>query len=175
MRLIDDDDHDVTVGSPGEVLFRNHCMISGYWNKPEETAALLRNGWVHTGDIGKLDGDGYLHIVDRKKDLIVSGGENVSSREVEEVVYQHPAVLECAVVGVPSEKWGEEVKAIVVLKSELEADSEGIMQFCASRLGGFQRPRSVEVWPELPKNPSGKILKREVRERYWQGHEKRVH
>jgi len=175
MRLVDDDDNDVPHGTPGEVIFHSKCLIEGYWNKPEETEELLKNGWVHTGDIGKLDEDGYLYLVDRKKDIIVSGGENISSKEVEEVVYCHPAVLECAVIGVPSDKWGEEVKAVVTLKAGMSATPEEIMDYCAERLGGFKKPRSVEIWEELPKNPVGKILKKEVREKFWAGHGKRVH
>ena len=169
------DSNDVPQGTPGEVIFHSKCLIEGYWNKPEETEELLKNGWVHTGDIGKLDEDGYLYLVDRKKDIIVSGGENISSKEVEEVVYCHPAVLECAVIGVPSDTWGEEVKAVVTLKADMSATPEEIMDYCAERLGGFKKPRSVEIWEELPKNPVGKILKKEVREKFWAGHGKRVH
>jgi len=175
MRLVDDDDNDVPPGEPGEIVFRSDCLIEGYWNEPEETAELLRNGWMHTGDIGRLDEEGYLYIVDRKKDIIVSGGENISSKEIEEVVYAHPTVLECAVIGVPSDKWGEEVKAVVVLKRGMTATPEEIVDFCGERLGGFKKPKSVEIWDELPKNPGGKILKREMREKFWGGHEKRVH
>lgn len=175
MRLVDDDDNDVPAGTPGEIVFCSDCMAEGYWNKPEETKELLKNGWMHTGDIGRLDEDGYLYIVDRKKDLIISGGENISSREIEDVIYTHPAVLECTVIGVPSDKWGEEVKAVVALREGMMATSEEIMNHCAEHLGGFKKPKSVEIWPELPKNPVGKILKREVREKFWAGRERRVH
>jgi len=174
IRLVDDDDKDVPPGEAGEIVFHSEAIIEGYWNKPEETAELLRGGWLHTGDIGKLDDDGYLYIVDRKKDLIISGGENIASKEVEAVIYGHPAVLECAVIGVPSEKWGEDVKAIVSLKEGLTATTEEIINFASERLGGFKKPKSLEIWDELPKNPIGKILKREMREKYWAGHEKRV-
>ncbi|MFH0941508.1 MAG: long-chain-fatty-acid--CoA ligase [Chloroflexota bacterium] len=175
MRIVDDDDKDVPPGEAGEIVFRSDAIIEGYWNKPEETAELLRGGWLHTGDIGKLDADGYLYIVDRKKDLIISGGENIASKEVETVIYGHPAVLECAVIGVPSEAWGEDVKAIVALKEGMSATPEEIIKFSSERLGGFKKPKSVEIWDELPKNPIGKILKREMREKYWAGREKRVH
>lgn len=175
MRIVDDDDKDVPPGEAGEIVFRSDAIIEGYWNKPEETAELLRNGWLHTGDIGKVDADGYVYIVDRKKDLIISGGENIASKEVEAVIYGHPAVLECAVIGVPSEAWGEDVKAIVSLKEGASATPEEIITFASERLGGFKKPKSLEIWAELPKNPIGKILKREMRERYWAGHEKRVH
>lgn len=175
MRIVDDDNKDVPPGEPGEIVFRSDAIIEGYWNKPEETAELLRGGWLHTGDIGKVDANGYVYIVDRKKDLIISGGENIASKEVEAVIYGHPAVLECAVVGVPSEAWGEDVKAVVSLKSGMSTTAEEIIKFASERLGGFKKPKSLEIWPELPKNPVGKILKREIREKYWAGHEKRVH
>ena len=174
MRIVDDDDNDVPPGTPGEIVFRGLSIIDGYWNNPEASAELLRNGWMHTGDIGKQDSDGYLYLVDRKKDIIVSGGENISSVEVEEVIYGHPAVLECAVIGVPSEEWGETVKAVVSLKRDAAATPEEIMEFCIGRMGDFKRPRSVEVWPELPKSPVGKILKKEIKEKYWAGRDKRI-
>lgn len=174
MRLIDDNDNDVPLGERGEIIFRSDCMIEGYWNKPEETEQAMKNGWLHTGDIGRVDEDGYLYIVDRKKDLIISGGENIASKEVEDVIYTHPAVLECAVIGVPSERWGEEVKAIVALRRGMTATSEEIINHCAEHLGGFKKPQSVEIWVELPKNPVGKIMKKELRERYWATRDRRV-
>ena len=118
---------------------------------------------MHTGDIGRLDEDGYLYIVDRKKDLIISGGENISSKEIEDVIYTHPAIMECAVIGVPSDKWGEEVKAVVALREGMKATSDDIMNHCAEHLGGFKKQKSVEIWAGLPKNPVGKIMKRELR------------
>jgi len=175
MRLVDDSDNDVPAGTPGEIVFRSNCMIEGYWNNPEETKELLKSGWMHTGDIGRLDENGYLYIVDRKKDLIVSGGENISSKEIEDVIYTHPAVMECAVIGVPSDKWGEEVKVVVALREGMKATSDDIMNHCAEHLGGFKKPKSVEIWAGLPKNPVGKILKREVREKFWVGRERRVY
>jgi acyl-CoA synthetase (AMP-forming)/AMP-acid ligase II len=175
LRIVDDDDKDMPKGQPGEIIFKSDAIIEGYWNKPEATADLLRNGWLHTGDIGKVDEDGYVYIVDRKKDMIISGGENIASKEVEAVIYGHPAVFECAVIGVPSEAWGEDVKAIVSLKEGMTATPEEIIAFATERLGGFKRPKTLEIWADLPKNPVGKILKREMREKYWAGLEKRVH
>ena len=175
LRIVDDDDKDMPKGQPGEIIFKSDAIIEGYWNKPEATADLLRNGWLHTGDIGKIDEDGYVYIVDRKKDMIISGGENIASKEVEAVIYGHPAVFECAVIGVPSEAWGEDVKAIVSLKEGMTATPEEIITFATERLGGFKRPKTLEIWPDLPKNPVGKILKREMREKYWAGLDKRVH
>lgn len=174
IRIVDDGDNDVPEGEAGEILFRSDAIIEGYWNKPEETREVLKNGWLHTGDIGKLDEDGYLYIVDRKKDIIVSGGENIASKDVEAVIYGHPAVMECAVIGVPSEQWGEEVKAIVVLKQGMMVTPEEIINYCSEQLGGFKKPRSVEIWDELPKNPVGKILKKEIRGKYWVGRGKKV-
>lgn len=174
MRLVDDDDRDVPPGQPGEIVFRSEAIIEGYWNRPEETAQLLKNGWMHTGDIGRFDEEGYLYIVDRKKDLIVSGGEKIASKEVEAAAYTHPAVLEAAVIGVPSDQWGEEPKLIVSLKPDKKLTPDELLAYCAERLSGFKRPKSVEIWPELPKNPAGKILKREIREKYWAGRAKRV-
>ena len=175
IRIVDDQGRDVPVGEPGEIIARSDRMMKGYWKMPGETAETIKDGWLHTGDVGKMDEDGYIYLVDRKKDMIISGGENIYSREVEEVLYMHPAVLEAAVVGVPDEKWGESVKAVVVLKQGAAASEEGIIDFCKGYLASYKKPRSVEFWDNLPKTGSGKIRKNEIRERYWQGYEKRVH
>ena len=148
--------------------------MRGYWNLADESAEALKGGWMHTGDAGVVDDDGYLFIQDRVKDMIVSGGENVYPRIVEEVLFQHPAVADAAVIGVPDQQWGETVKAIVVLKEGENATPEEIMEFTKGKLGGFQRPRSVDFIEELPRNPSGKVLKRQLREPYWKGHTRRV-
>jgi acyl-CoA synthetase (AMP-forming)/AMP-acid ligase II len=149
-------------------------MMSGYWNLPEASREALADGWMHTGDAGYLDADGYLYIMDRTKDMIVSGGENVYPREVENALYEHPAVADVAVIGVPSERWGETVKAIVVLAPDRRASAQELMDFCRGRIAGYKRPRSVEFVEALPRNASGKVLKRELRERYWAGHARRV-
>jgi acyl-CoA synthetase (AMP-forming)/AMP-acid ligase II len=167
MKIVDDDDKEVSVGTMGEICFHNNTIVDEYWKKPEETAETFKNGWYHTGDMGKLDEEGYLYILDRKKDIIISGGENVSSRDVENVILSHPAVLECAVIGVPSERWGEEVKAIVVNRQGMTITSEEIIEYCQDKMAGFKRPKTAEVWEELPKNPSGKVLKKEMRQKYW--------
>jgi acyl-CoA synthetase (AMP-forming)/AMP-acid ligase II len=145
----------------GEILIRSPFNMTGYWRNPELTAEALRDGWLHTGDLGRLDERGYLYIVDRKKDLIISGGENIYPREVEEVLYAHPAVREAAVIGVPDETWGESVKAVVVPAGELAPDE--LIAFCRSRLARYKCPKVVELRAELPKTPSGKVLKRELR------------
>jgi acyl-CoA synthetase (AMP-forming)/AMP-acid ligase II len=141
-------------------------VVERYWNKPEETAGTFKAGWFHTGDMGRMDEEGYVYILDRKKDIIVSGAENISARDVENVILAHPAVQECAVIGVPSEKWGEEVKVIVVSRQGMTVTPEEIIEYCRDKMAGFKRPKSAEIWQELPKNPSGKILKREIRQRY---------
>ena len=174
VRVVDDEDRDVPPGAPGEIVVRGDVVMKGYWNKPEATAETLRNGWLHTGDVGHLDADGYLYITDRKKDMIISGGANIYPREVEEVVCTHPAVHEVAVVGVPDEKWGESVRAVVVLRPGARATEAEIIEHCRQHLASYKKPASVDFLPELPKNAYGKILKRELRERYWAGRERRV-
>jgi long-chain acyl-CoA synthetase len=148
--------------------------MKGYWNRPDATAETLRGAWLHTGDAGVMDEEGYLYIQDRVKDMIVSGGENVYPRVIEEVLFQHPAVADAAVIGVPDERWGETVKAVVVLRPEVPASAEDIMDFCRGKLGGFERPRSVDFVEALPRNSLGKVLKRTLREPYWAGQQRRV-
>ena len=151
-------------GEPGEVLTRGPHTMSAYWRRPEATAETLEpDGWLHTGDIGRWDSGGYLHLLDRRHDVIISGGFNVYPREVEDTLLSHPAVAGAAVVGLPDEKWGERVAAAVVTRAE--ADETEIIGFCAGRLAGFKRPRVVEIWPDLPTSPVGKSLRREVRDR----------
>ena len=174
VRVVDSEDNPLPNGTIGEILARGPQMMSGYWGQPEATAAALRGGWMHTGDAGFLDDDGYLYIQDRVKDMINSGGENVYPRAVEEVLFKHPAVAEAAVIGVPDSQWGEAVKAIVVLRPEKRATADEIMEFCRGKLGGFERPRSVDFVDALPRTPSGKVLKRLLREPYWAGQSRRV-
>jgi long-chain acyl-CoA synthetase len=148
--------------------------MCGYWNRPEETAATLRDGWLYTGDAGTLDDAGYLYVQDRISDMIVSGGENVYPSVVEQVLAQHPAVAEAAVIGVPDARWGETVKAIVVLRAGATASPEEIMEFCRGQLAGFERPRSVDVVDALPRTSTGKVLKRALRAPYWSGQSRHV-
>ena len=166
MRVVDENDNDMAPGQVGEVVFRGNNLMKGYYKDPETTDEAMRNGWMHTGDLGRLDEEGFLYIVDRKKDMIITGAENVYPREVEEVLYTHPRIAEAAVIGVADPKWGEAIKAIVVLKSGEEASQEEIIDFCRGKIAGFKCPKSVEFLEELPKNPAGKILKRVLRERY---------
>jgi long-chain acyl-CoA synthetase len=152
------------VGQPGEVLIRGHNIMKGYYKRPEATAEAMRGGWFHSGDIGTLDADGDFSIVDRKKDLIIRGGFNVYPREVEEILYQHPAVREAAVVGVPHEKYGEEVQAVIALHPGQPATPEEIITHCKQHLAAFKYPRIVRIIDTLPKGPTGKILRRELRQ-----------
>ena len=172
--VVDEQDRELPAGETGEIAVRGDLVMKGYWNNAAATAETLRNGWLHTGDLGNLDSDGYLYITDRKKDMIISGGANVYPREVEEVVAAHPAVADVAVIGVPDERWGETVKALVVLDGDASATAEDIMDFCRSNLAGYKKPTSVEFLPVLPKNAYGKVLKRELRERYWSDRARRV-
>ncbi|OPY80486.1 MAG: Long-chain-fatty-acid--CoA ligase [Syntrophorhabdus sp. PtaU1.Bin058] len=166
IRIVDENDNDLPIGEVGEIIGRSEAMMKGYWQMPKESAEKLRNGWLHTGDLGRLDEDGYVYIVERKNDLIISGGVNVYPREIEEVLYQHPAVSEASVIGVQDEHWGEVVKAIIVLKAGAKATEDEIKAFCGERLAGFKKPKSVEFWKELPKSPQGKILKKEIRKAF---------
>ena len=174
VRIVDANDNPVPNGTIGEVLTRGIQMMKGYWKQPEATAEALRGGWMHTGDAGILDDEGYLYIQDRVKDMVVSGGENIYPRVVEEVLFKHPAVAEVAVIGVPDEQWGETIKAVVVLRSGKAATEEEIIDFCQGKLGGFERPRSVDFVDSLPRTPSGKVLKRVLREPYWAGQSRHV-
>ncbi|SDP28982.1 Acyl-CoA synthetase (AMP-forming)/AMP-acid ligase II [Actinopolyspora xinjiangensis] len=155
-------------GNEGEVLARSNVVLDSYWEQPEETAAVLRDGWFHTGDGGTIGEDGYLTISDRKKDVIITGGENVSSIEVEDVLFSHPAVAEVAVIGVPSEKWGETIKALVVTTPEAETSEEELIAWCKQRAAGYKAPTSVEFRDELSRTATGKLQKFKLRAPYWQ-------
>jgi fatty-acyl-CoA synthase len=165
-RLVDDDDQPVPPGEVGEIVHRSPQAMVGYWNDPDKTAAAFKDGWFHSGDLGVMDPDGYLSIVDRKKDMIKTGGENVASKEVEEVLFQHPAVAEAAVFGLPHPHWIEVVTAAVVLKSGHTATSDELIAHARRHLAGYKVPKLIAITDALPKNPSGKILKRELRHRF---------
>jgi len=173
LRVVDESMNDVPRDGQtlGEVVMRGNGVMLGYYRNPEATGEAFRGGWFHSGDIAVMHPDGYIEIKDRKKDIIISGGENISSVEVEKTIYEHPAVLEAAVVGVPDEKWGETPKAFITLKSE--ATAEDIIAFCRERLAHFKCPRHIEFGP-LPKTATGKIRKNELRQRVWAGREKKV-
>ena len=166
IRIIDEGDHDVGIGEVGEIIGRSEAMMKGYWNLPKETEEKLKGGWLRTGDLGRFDEDGYVYVVERKNDMIISGGVNIYPREIEEVLYQHPAILEATVIGVPDAYWGESAKAVIVLRAGSTVIADEIIKFCGERLAGFKKPKSVDFWIELPKSPQGKILKKIVREFY---------
>ncbi len=167
IRIVDESDNPVPFGQPGEIVVRSDLVMAGYWRRPEETAETLRNGWLHTGDVGYLDADGYLFITDRIKDLIISGGANIYPREIEEILLQHPAVAEVSVIGVPDPKWGESVKAMVVRRPGVMVDDQELIQFSRERLASYKKPRSVDFVDALPKSAFGKVLKRVFREQFW--------
>ncbi|RBM14669.1 AMP-dependent synthetase [Prauserella sp. PE36] len=174
VRVVDERFEPVPAGAMGELVVRGPDCVSAYWNEPELSAQTFRDGWVLTGDIGYLREDGYLFIVDRKKDMIISGGFNIYCSEVEAAIYEHPSVAEACVVGVPDEKWGEAVKAVVVPKSGAEIDPAELIAFCAERLDRFKKPRTVDVVGALPVNRNGKIDRRAVRAPYWAGADRAV-
>jgi long-chain acyl-CoA synthetase len=147
----------------GEIVVKGPTLMKGYWNLPEETAQVIRDGWLYTGDIGYVDADGYFYITDRKKDIIIRGGENLSPREVEEVLHQHPKVAEAGVIGIPDKVYGEEIKAFVALKAGKQASEEEIIAFCRERLPTFKTPKTVQFMEALPKNLLGKVLRAELR------------
>jgi long-chain acyl-CoA synthetase len=162
MAVVDDDGNPVEAGEVGEIAIRGHNVMKGYWNRPEATDESIRDGWFRTGDMAKVDDDGYYFIVDRKKELIIRGGYNVYPREIEEVLYEHPAVAEAAVVGVPHDDLGEEVGAAVVLRSGEEVDADALKEYCKENVAAYKYPRQIWFPEELPKGPTGKILKREI-------------
>jgi fatty-acyl-CoA synthase len=166
VRVVDDQDRDVPVGEVGEAVYRGPNIMKEYYNNPEATAAAFRNGWFHSGDAIRKDGEGFIYVVDRKTDMIVSGGENIYPAEIEEVLYKHPKILEAAVIGVRDEEWGESVKAIVVTKPGETLTEEEVIDFCKGRLASYKKPRSVEFIDSLPRNPAMKVLKTVLREKY---------
>lgn len=174
LRVVDDHDLDMPVEKPGEVIINCANMMQGYLNMPEETAQAMRGGWYHTGDVGYLDKDGYLYLVDRLKDMIISGGENVYSTEVENALYTHPAVLEAAVIGVPDDKWGEAVMAVVALKPGQQVSSEELLKHCRALIAGYKVPKNVKFVEALPKNATGKMIKRILRDEFWAGKGRQV-
>ncbi|HZK19028.1 MAG TPA: AMP-binding protein [Clostridia bacterium] len=163
-KIVDDSGKEVPVGELGEITVRGPNVMSGYWNMPGETEKTIRDGWLYTGDVGYVDTNGRLFVVDRKKDMIISGGESIASAEVENVLFEHPNIKEAVIIGLPDEKWGERVHAVIV--SDNSISLEGLIGFCRGKLAGYKIPRSYNIVNDLPRSPSGKILKRKLRERY---------
>jgi long-chain acyl-CoA synthetase len=174
VRVVDDNGNDIPWGSDqiGEIVVSGPTVGKGYWKKPESSE--LQDGTWYSGDLARVDEDGFIYIVDRKKDMILSGGINIYPREIEDVLYTHPAVQQAAVIGVPHDVWGESVKAIIVLKPGAKVTEEEIIEYCKAHLADYKKPRIVEFRDKLPINPSGKILKRELREEHWKGYERKV-
>jgi acyl-CoA synthetase (AMP-forming)/AMP-acid ligase II len=174
IRVVDNDGNDCATGEVGEIVVSGVQVMNGYWNRPEDTAAAIKDGWFHTGDAGYFDADGYLYIHDRLKDMIVSGAENVYPAEVERVLEHFPGIAEVAVIGVPDEQWGEAVKAVVVAQPGASLSENDIIEFARTQIARFKCPKSVDIVDAIPRNPSGKILKKVLREPYWEGHERKV-
>jgi acyl-CoA synthetase (AMP-forming)/AMP-acid ligase II len=174
LAILDDAGQSVPPGGSGEICVKGDIVMKGYYKQPDKTAETIVDGWLRTGDIGFLDDEGFLHITDRKKDLIISGGFNVYPSEVEQVLWSHPAVLDCAVIGVPDDTWGEAVKAVVELKPEASVATEDLIALCKERLGSVKAPKSVDIVRQLPRSPVGKVLKKDLRETYWRGLSRRI-
>ena len=166
IRVVDDEDNDVPVGVVGEAIYRGPSVLKEYYKNPQATAEAMRGGWFHSGDLVRRDEEGYLYILDRKKDMIISGGENIYPAEIEEVLYKHPKILECAVIGVHDEEWGESVKAVVVRKQGEDLTAEEVVEFCKGHLASYKKPKSVDFVDVLPRNALGKVLKTVLREQY---------
>jgi acyl-CoA synthetase (AMP-forming)/AMP-acid ligase II len=164
--IVDEKGNDLDAGEVGEITVRSNHLMVEYWHRPDDTRDAIIDGWLHTGDMGYYDEEGYIYIADRKKDMIISGGENVYPREVEEVLYRHPAVLEAAVIGIPDPYWVEKVHAVVTTRKGVSSTAEEIIAFCKKHIAGYKTPKSIEFVDSLPKNPAGKILKRELRDKY---------
>jgi fatty-acyl-CoA synthase len=166
VRIVDDQGRDLPTGEVGELICRGPNVMKGYYKDEEATQEALRGGWLHTGDLARMDEKGFVYIVDRKKDMIVSGGENIYPREIEEILYSHPKIDDAAIIGVPDPFWGESVRAVLVLKEGERMIEEEVIEYCKSHLASYKKPKSVEFVKSLPRNPSGKVLKTLLRERY---------
>ncbi|MDI7258335.1 MAG: long-chain fatty acid--CoA ligase [Thermodesulfobacteriota bacterium] len=175
VRIVDENGKDVETGEVGEVIVRGYHTMKGYWNLPEATAEVLRDGWVCTGDLGYFDSEGYIFLVDRRRDVIISGAFNIYPKEIEDIIVTHPKVKEVAVIGVPDEKWGEAVKAVVVPKEGAQVTEQEIIDYCRDHMASFKKPKTVDFVKELPRNPYGKVPKTVLREPYWKGFDRRIH
>lgn len=174
LAIMDEAGRPLPAGSTGEICVRGDIVMKGYYKQPDKTAQAVIDGWLHTGDVGHLDSEGFLHITDRKRDMIISGGFNVYPSEVEQVLWSHAAVLDCAVIGVPDDRWGEAVKAVVELKPGAQASADELISLCKEKLGSVKAPKSVDFVAQLPRSPVGKVLKKDIREPYWRGVTRRI-
>ena len=174
VEILDDTGTILPPGETGEVCVRGDLVMKGYYRAADKTAETIVDGWLHTGDIGFLDAEGFLHITDRKKDMIISGGFNVYPSEVEQVIWAHPAVQDCAVIGTPHPDWGEAVTAVVELNAGAAVTEEELLAYCRPKLGGIKTPKRVVVVDALPRSANGKVLKKDIREPFWRGQERRI-
>ena len=168
VEIMDDANGILAPGETGEICVRGDLVMKGYYKAPDKTAETIIDGWLHTGDVGHIDAEGCLHITDRKKDMIISGGFNVYPNEVEQVIWAHPAVQDCAVIGVPDAAWGEAVKAVVELNAGQQVSAEELIALCKQKLGSVKAPKTIDFVASLPRSPVGKVLKKDLRARYWQ-------
>ena len=174
IKCIDDKGDEVPQGEVGEIIIKSKFVMKGYWKRPEATENAIRDGWFHSGDVGYFDSDGYLYIHDRLKDMIVSGGENVYPAEVENALFDYLDIIDLAVIGVPSKKWGEAVKAIIVLRPGADFNEKDFIAYAKTKIAGYKCPKSVDIVNALPRNASGKVLRRQLREPYWRDSERQV-
>ena len=175
VRIVNEDGKDLPTGEVGEVIVRGYHQMKGYWKLPEATAEVLRDGWIHTGDLGYYDSEGYIFLVDRKRDVIISGAFNIYPKEIEDVIITHPKVKEVTVIGVPDAKWGEAVKAVVVPKEGAQIEEQEMIDYCRDRMASFKKPKSVDFIKEMPRNPYGKVQKTALRDPYWKGYDRKIH
>jgi acyl-CoA synthetase (AMP-forming)/AMP-acid ligase II len=174
VKIVDDNDQPLRPGEYGEICAKGRHIMMGYWKNPKLTAEVLKGGWYHTGDMGYMDEEGYIFLTDRKADMIITGGENVYPKEVEDVIYRHPAVRECTVVSAPDDKWGEVVQAVVVLHPGKQATAEEIIEHCKKELAGYKCPKAVAFWDSIPKTIIGKIIKKDIKAKFWEGKERKI-
>ena len=174
VKVVDEDGNELPPREVGEIILRSNTLMSGYWNLPDATAKTLKDGWLWSGDAGFFDEEGFLYIHDRVKDMIISGGENIYPAEIESALYGHPAIADVAVIGVPDDRWGEAVKAIVVRAQDHDISEGEVIEYARERIAHYKCPKSVDFIDELPRNATGKILKRELRLPYWEGQERGV-
>lgn len=175
VKVVNETGNRVRLNEPGEIVIRGDNVMKGYWNNPEATNEAIQDGWFYTGDIGTMDEEGFVYIVDRKHEMIITGGLNVYPKEVEELLYNHPAVFEALVIGVPDDKWGESVKAVVAFKEGMQASEDELIGYCRGRIADYKIPKSVDFVKSLPKGGSEKILRKEVKDKYWKGYTRKVH
>jgi acyl-CoA synthetase (AMP-forming)/AMP-acid ligase II len=175
IRVVDKKRREVAPGEIGEIIVRSENMMKGYWKNKKETAKILKNGWLHTGDLATVDDEGFIYIMDRKKDMIISGGFNIYPKEIENLIYSHPDVKEVAVIGIPDDEWGESVKAFIVSHEGRTIDEDEITELCRNRLASYKKPKYIDIVKDLPKNAVGKIMKDKLRKKEWVGYERMVH